>query len=271
MSPIERLLRKATRHYYASVAAHQGARNWYYNLYQVLEGDGEVPNIPSSGGRFDDEWIEKNFDRQTADEKRHQMLWIELLKRRGIFDPDGVPTWANNVDRLFGSDWFVAPRALTSRQHAHPSEFIAMFAGLHALETLASERFKLMAEELRPIDAEAADVLEAIVRDEKFHVAYTRESALRLGRRYDCLDYAQACIEKAIAAHQKFAISMIPQYVGFVRKMGVRFSPWFLLLNALFKLYRFFAPDLASPPPMPARLSAGLPGAESPLLRSPAA
>ena len=41
MSLIERIVRRASQHYYAALVAHPEARVWYYNLYHVLEGDAD--------------------------------------------------------------------------------------------------------------------------------------------------------------------------------------------------------------------------------------
>ena len=182
MGLIEAVVRRASRHYYAAVAAHPQARVWYYNLYQVLEGDAEVPNVPQADGVFADPWIEQRFMRHAEDERRHQRLWQELLQRRGVFRPDDIPGWANIVQQVFDSPWFAARDLISAHRAVHPQHLIAMFAAMHALEVLGVQRFQLMADLHRSGDPEVAQLLDTIVQDERFHTAYTRESALRLGQ-----------------------------------------------------------------------------------------
>ena len=259
MNPIEKIVRKATRHYYTALVAHPQARVWYYNLYQILEGDAEVPNIESAAGRFDDSWIEQRFERHANDERRHQQLWVDLLESRNIFNPESIPPWANFVDMVLNRTWFAARDKLAKQEQVHPSQLIVMFAGMHALEVLGVQRFEIMANLHRTSDPEIATLLDTIVKDERFHTAYTRESVLRLGRRYGCLDYAERCLVEAVKAYQSLGVTMFPRFVDHLRGMGVKFSPWFLLLNQVFKIYGRLTPDLREPPQMPVQEAKRIP------------
>lgn len=248
MGLLEAVVRRASRHYYTAVAAHPQARVWYYNLYQVLEGDAEVPNVPQAEGIFGDPWIEQRFMRHADDEKRHQRLWRELLERRAIFRPGEIPAWANIVETVFNSPWFAARDLLSAHREVHPQQLIAMFAAMHALEVLGVQRFQIMADLHRGTDPEIAHLLDTIVQDERFHTAYTRESALRLGRSHGCEAHAKDCIEQAVQAYQRLGLAMLPRYVKHLRTMGVRFSPWFLVLNQVFDVLAALAPGLRPPP-----------------------
>lgn len=248
MGLLESVVRRASRHYYAAVAAHPQARDWYYNLYQVLEGDAEVPNVPQAEGIFGDAWIELRFMRHAEDEKRHQRLWRELLERRTIFRPGDIPAWANIVETVFDSPWFAARERLSAHREVHPQQLIAMFAAMHALEVLGVQRFQIMADLHRDSDPEIARLLDTIVQDERFHTAYTRESALRLGRSHGCEAYAKTCIEQGVQAYQRLGLTMLPRYVKHLRSMGVRFAPWFLVLNQVFEIVAALAPGLRPPP-----------------------
>ncbi len=258
MGLIEKIIGKAIHHYYASVAAHPQARDWYYNLYHVLEGDAEVPNVPTAAGVFADPWIEQRFERHASDERRHQGLWRDLLHRRAIYRPDSIPAWANVVAKVFDSPWFAARDDISGHRHVHPQRLIAMFAAMHALEVLGVQRFQIMAELHRTLDPEIAHLLDVIVRDERFHTAYTRESALRLGRSHQLEDYAERCLKEGVQAYQRLGLTILPQFVRHLRGLGVRFSPWFLLLNRVFAMVGAFAPGLKLPPQLAQTRAAGI-------------
>lgn len=250
----QHLLRKAIIHYYTAVVDNSASRTWYHNLYQQLEADGEVPNTATCIGKLGDEWIEPLFDRHCSDEKRHQQMWLDLLKRRNTYRPDDIPKWANTVAAFCDCGWLNACELLSKNLPIHQSELIVMFSSINALEALAVERFQLMADLHRKIDPEVAQLLDTIIKDEKFHLAYAREAVLRLGRRHRCEAFAQICLDRALLAYRRYAISLMPRYVDTLGKMGTRFSPWFLLLNRLLKIYQRLRPQLSPPPRMPAHL-----------------
>lgn len=252
---LERILEKAVVHYYTAVVACPESRVWYHNLYQQLEGDGEVPNTSTCKGKLMDDWIEPLFDKHCADEKRHQRLWIELLTRRGTFNPDDVPKWANTVAAFCDRGWLATCDTLSKDQPIHQAELIVMFAGIHALEVLAAGRFQLMSDLHKQIDPEISQLLDIIIKDEKFHMAYTRETVLRLGKRHNCLAFAEECLEKGVKAYKKYAFSLMPHYVDFLRKKGAKFSVWFLMLNRLLKIYQRLKPQLEAPPRLPKSLA----------------
>jgi hypothetical protein len=225
-------------------------------LYQQLESGGEVPDLDTCRGKLKDEWIEPLFDKHQDDENRHAALWLDLLTRRGTYDPDSIPEWANTVAAFCHRGWLAAVDKLSKGRPIHQSELIAMFAGIHALENLAVGRFQLMSDLHREVDPEISELLDTVIKDEKFHQAYTREAVLRLGKRHGCVEFAQACLENGVRAYQLYAFSLMPNYVDLLGKkgLGAEFSPWFLMFNRLLKVYKRLRPQLKEPPRMPREL-----------------
>jgi hypothetical protein len=202
-----------------------------------------------------DEWLEPLFDRHQNDENRHADMWFRLLSARRTFDPDCIPSWANTVAAFSHRGWLDTVGKLSRNQPIHQVELIPMFAGIHALEYLAVRRFRIMSDLHRKIDPEISQLLDTVIKDERFHQAYTKRAVLRLGRRYDCLPWAKECLEKAVKAYQKYALSLMPNYIELLRPKGATFAPWFLALNEALKVYSRLRPQLEAPPPMPKRVA----------------
>ncbi|WP_444997935.1 ferritin-like domain-containing protein [Aliikangiella sp. IMCC44359] len=257
MKYIERFLKKAVEHYYTQVVACPESRVWYHNLYQQLESGGEVPDLDTCRGKLNDEWIEPLFDKHQDDENRHAQMWLDLLTKRNTYNPDDIPGWANTVAAFCNRGWLATVDKLSKDKPIHQSELITMFAGIHALEHLAIGRFQLMSDLHREIDPEISQLLDVVIKDEKFHQAYTKEAVLRLGKRHNCLEFAKQCLDEGVVAYQKYALSLMPNYVDYLGKKGkgAKFSRWFLVLNQLLKVYKFFKPQLTEPPALPKHIA----------------
>ena len=211
----------AVKHYYAAVVAAPEARVWYHNLYQRLEDTGEVPDLSTCKGKLNDDWLEPLFDRHNADERRHSRLWQELLNRRNTFRPDEIPYWANTVAAFCDSGWTSVSLKLSRGEEIHQSELIPMFAGVRALEKcLSIKRFQLMADLHRDIDPEITELLNIIIKDERFHAAYTKKAVMRLGRNNGCEKYAQRCLDGALRSYPKYAVTLMPRYVDILSRKG---------------------------------------------------
>lgn len=257
MKMIERFLKKAVIHYYSAIVACPESRVWYHNLYQQLESGGEVPDLDTCRGKLMDDWIEPLFDKHQNDENRHAQLWLDLLTRRGDYNPDDVPAWANTVAAFCNRGWLATVDKLSKNKPIHQSELIVMFAGIHALEHLAIGRFQLMSDLHREVDPEISELLDVIIKDEKFHQSYTRETVLRLGKRHNCLEFAEECLEKGVKAYQNYALSLMPNYVDYLGKKGkgANFANWFLIFSQFMKVYQFFKPQLKEPPHLPSHIA----------------
>jgi hypothetical protein len=255
-SPVRSIVQAFVRHYYRALVAAPEARVWYHNLYQQLEDTGEVPNLSTCVGRLGDETIEPLFDRHQKDERRHAGLWKDLLQRRGQFTPQEIPGWGNTVAAFCDAGWTSVANKLAAGQPIHQSELIPMFAGVNALEMLAIERFQLMSDLHREIDPEISALLDTIIKDEKFHAAYTEMAVLRFGKNNGCLEWAQECLTVARASYRSYALVLMPRYADILVGKGARFSYAFLAFTKLVKLYALWRPGLPVPPRPPATLLA---------------
>ncbi len=219
--------------FYTSVVRAPRALAWFQNLYWAIEAYGEVPNLDHITGRLGDEWLERNLTKHMRDEERHARLWSDLLHARGDFNPAQLPPWANTVAAFHEAGWLGMLERLTNGDPVDSVELIPFFAALHILEVDGVERFSLFAQVARPIDPQTAEVLDSIIKDEQFHVWYTREAVLRLGKRLGCEPYALECIAQARSAYEKRLLASTGYFIHALQDQGAKFSTTFLTVSTV--------------------------------------
>jgi len=147
--------------------------------FALTEAEG-ARDIAAALRRVNDRWLIEHLRRHAEDEKRHAELFsIRVAELRR----EHAAIIARPIEPRFDRD---RPRTTTSRdpaaRNAHgflPGAFIesagevAYLAMLHVAETRAAELFTKLAE-VTAHDPKTQAVFRAIVKDEHYHVSYTK-------------------------------------------------------------------------------------------------
>ncbi|MCC5603265.1 hypothetical protein [Nostoc favosum] len=250
-----KLERWLTQEFFQAICKSPDARVWYQNFLFVLEADGEIPGINNVTGKLDDDWLESRLNKHMADEHRHSEMWKKLLISQGKFHPEEVPSWTNTVKAFCSAGWTSVTEKFSRGESVHQVELIPLFAGVHALETFAIQRFTLMANLLKPVDPAASELLKIIINDEQSHAAYTKQAVERLGKKMDCSEYAAKCLDKGLQSYRWYCLSLMPRLVGILQKKEAKFSKPFLIFTNIISWYSKFHKFLSPPPPLPTSVS----------------
>jgi rubrerythrin len=119
--------------------------------------------------------LRRLFLRHSLDEQRH----ADLFRKRGRALIRSLPRAA---ETSFEANWFAPGERGLDDLRVDGESDAALLAFLHLSEKAAAGRFALY-EEVLTADPETQGVFQAILRDEAFHMTYTRQQLTRVAQR----------------------------------------------------------------------------------------
>jgi demethoxyubiquinone hydroxylase (CLK1/Coq7/Cat5 family) len=136
------------------------------------EGNGENGFFEELLAQVDDPSLRRLVHKHQADEVRHQQLFLACAARTGVA-PEPVPDDVKYVERLWASTGFGEGKINGARG------VMEAYLLLQAIEERSVTQFAILEQVLRPVDAQTADVLVQIRRDEERHIKYCQAIARR--------------------------------------------------------------------------------------------
>ncbi len=137
------------------------------------EGNGENGFFEHILAHVDDPALHKMIAKHRDDELRHEQLFLAARDKTGI-DPGPVPNELKLIDRLDRAVGGFFSRPIRDRR-----DLMQAYLMLQVIEERALTQFALFELAFRGVDAETADVIEEIARDEDRHLKYCHAIARR--------------------------------------------------------------------------------------------
>jgi rubrerythrin len=155
------------RQFLGALLASPRGRAYALTQAGVAESSDEGAIFDHVVKRVDDEKLQQMVKKHAEDEERHAALFFAAADRQGVGRPE-IPTSIRVLD-ILDRRIHLFDRAVETDEDVMES-----YAVLQVIEERAIEQFSMLEPVLRRFDAESADVLAGIAKDEERHLRYCR-------------------------------------------------------------------------------------------------
>jgi len=167
------LLEKLQLRYLDRLLASPRGRAHLLSQLADAEANGEGGVFDRLLARVDDPELRQMISRHAADEVEHARLFRACIPRTGITPPP-VPDHLKMIDRLDAATFHLFDRGIQN-----DGDVMKAYVLLQVVEERALEQFAVFEDVMRKYDAETADVIERIARDEERHLRYCKAISKR--------------------------------------------------------------------------------------------
>jgi hypothetical protein len=197
----DRFANRLQHQFFVLAASHPRSRVLMKNISMLIENteyllpDELTNQVPEAR-------LRSRLVRHREDEVKHYRLWREHLESRGELLEDLPQRWKLPFSDFVDAGWIPSPEKIKEAR-VERVDMIKLFAMARVLEARASLALAYFAEGCRGLDDSICPLVEEILRDENWHLAYSTEEMRRLAGE-DLADYAEYLANKAWEVHTRW-------------------------------------------------------------------
>jgi hypothetical protein len=169
--------------------------------FAVTEADGGR-DLARAAELTGDALLRRLYLRHALDEQRHAKLFDTRAREilAGLTDPTGRPR--------FEANWFSPGERGLDDLRVDREQDDSLLAFLHLSEKAAAGRFEIYRQVLSPVDEPTREVFGVVLRDEAFHMNYTKSQLVRVAPEKHHMRLWRARLSRFWKAYLRFAVAL---------------------------------------------------------------